>query len=374
MAWVVAMLLYVFFFDQGGGEIPAPTDVNIECHNFRNILFWNYSNPSLHPTFTVEIRSYSSAAIEYINTTSYQLDVTEKTKSIEDSFELTLKTIIGSEEYESSPITFSYNRDFKSKHECILDFPPLNISLTSGELYISFPHPLYIYNEFLDDKNDEDLEFFYKITEQSTSTFTVIFESNCSVENDVCSEQIVLEEFKAEDCFEFLIEGVISNVLTSTKETACNKRSIPPPTLNVPSVIAVTLTVIAIMLLGVLGFLLWCKKWIKRIPLPKVIASLMTTQNQPSMPQEPKKMSEDYPGYQPISSKDESSTSIAEVTEVKPIPKEPQDGSGFSESGGTVEDSDQSEDYGPSNGKSSDYDCPHVPCELSPGDVVKGYQ
>lgn len=45
-----------FFFSSS--TVPSATNVSVVCHNFVNVLYWNYSHPAEQLEFSVLVRPY----------------------------------------------------------------------------------------------------------------------------------------------------------------------------------------------------------------------------------------------------------------------------------------------------------------------------
>uniref|UniRef100_A0A4W5NXA2 Fibronectin type-III domain-containing protein n=1 Tax=Hucho hucho TaxID=62062 RepID=A0A4W5NXA2_9TELE len=378
--------------------VPPPVNVSLICHNFHNVIYWNYSEPSLQPQFNVEMtRKYSGAALICSNTSLYHCDVSSFTKVIEEGYRFILTAIVG-QNTNSSEISFTYDDTVYTDLmdvQCSLDFPPVNISVVSGQMIkVQFIHPFHIYKHaIIEDEWQDHMEFDYMVVAEDhlkEHRFT------CSCEQPhVCEAEIPVDGEMDKHCIK--IKGKMNNVHVSAHQNICIDEKHGD---SGPSYTALY-SVIPIVAMVVIAFIVWLiyrKLTSGSFPQPKILASMLSHMGSVRSLMHPERaiLSEIQTGGAPLlqtpveSLPDETLTVISTPQEevlCLPIGLKdqewsggevmlPNEGSGSSlavtRGLGLEVKSDFSE--------LSDYDCPHRPVifpvmeEMSPGDTVTGYK
>ncbi|KAB5582029.1 hypothetical protein PHYPO_G00182490 [Pangasianodon hypophthalmus] len=191
---------------------PAPTNLSVTCHNFKNMLYWNYSEPDLRPEFTINIHRYTSGLV-LVRTNQTYLDVSEYTEDT-DGYYITVEAQPeGSEEKVVSEGTrFSYSEDFDTDIECVVDFPALEISVQQHKLEFSFSHPCLVHNVEALKKNFEYIVLFNEVK----SSF------DCYCDEEVCTEEIQLYDNFYGRCVNVRVEGSVNGIPTEISRDVCD--------------------------------------------------------------------------------------------------------------------------------------------------------
>uniref|UniRef100_A0AAY5L2X3 Fibronectin type-III domain-containing protein n=1 Tax=Esox lucius TaxID=8010 RepID=A0AAY5L2X3_ESOLU len=200
--------------------VPPPVNVSAVCHNFHNVIYWNYSEPSLRPQFNVTIATlYSKDSIVCSNTSLYHCDVSSFTKEISNGYRIIVTAAVGPHT-NSSDILLSYDETMDSDVECWLDFPPVNISVASKEMIkVQFPHPLDKYKNDIrkDEMENHDL-FKYQIVTDNLTLHSL----ECSYIDDYeCLSEIPIDAAMDRHCIR--INGKLNYVQVSAQEMICTK-------------------------------------------------------------------------------------------------------------------------------------------------------
>uniref|UniRef100_A0A4W4F0T1 Fibronectin type-III domain-containing protein n=1 Tax=Electrophorus electricus TaxID=8005 RepID=A0A4W4F0T1_ELEEL len=198
----------VFFFLS---TVPPPTNLTLNCHNFHNVLYWNYSEPSLQPLFIVTIRNYEGPR-QLVNTSKNYLDISSYTQDADDAYFVSVVATLNESAIHSSgrSTQFTYG-EFSSKTKCTVDFPPLNISVWSRRFEINYRHPFYIYG--IETLNDT---FIYSSTIYS-----------CLVTELVCTEKMHLPESLYGSCMMVHFKGSVKGIQTDISRNVCSDRLDP---------------------------------------------------------------------------------------------------------------------------------------------------
>ncbi|XP_071762685.1 growth/differentiation factor 10b [Centroberyx gerrardi] len=126
-------------------HVFPPANVTLHCHNFRNVLHWNYSQLDLMPRFRIDIgsmrRRYEPL---WENSPNLRSDISFLSDPSDDYY-LTVTAVIGGNESDAAPaegIKFSYYEDSPSNQKCSVDLPPVNVTVKpDGIIEFSFLHP-----------------------------------------------------------------------------------------------------------------------------------------------------------------------------------------------------------------------------------------
>ncbi|XP_028845801.1 uncharacterized protein LOC114796081 isoform X2 [Denticeps clupeoides] len=93
------------------GSIKPPSNLTVSCHNLKNVIYWNYTDPSVKPVFKVEIRQYDSETMHTVNITETSLDISSYTDNIKTSYMVSVRAAVGFEVSEVETAEFSYDTD-----------------------------------------------------------------------------------------------------------------------------------------------------------------------------------------------------------------------------------------------------------------------
>ncbi|XP_064173334.1 interferon gamma receptor 1-like isoform X3 [Anguilla rostrata] len=233
VAPTVFMLLQLFL-DKGFSYVPPPDNVTIQCHNFKTVAYWNYSQPSLHPRFIVELFPYGSSREKnsrYLkpdsisesdsvkscfNITHRHCNVSEPVlRSIQLGFYLNVTAVVGLNRSEpAASAEFTYNSNEFQEKLCFLDFPPVNLSKSGGMLKLEFRHPFDIYRKALRHVNDKKYykSFTYEVLGQNMRLV-------CEREQGLCEELVSAPGAQEKPCIR--LKGTMNNIHIETAEEVC---------------------------------------------------------------------------------------------------------------------------------------------------------
>ncbi|XP_048061837.1 interferon gamma receptor 1-like [Megalobrama amblycephala] len=277
------------------GSVPSATNVSVVCHNFVNVLYWNYSHPAEQLKFSVLVKPYQSDP-QTVDTSQTYLDISNYSKDAADDYSVSVTAHVGQEKSESASIKFTYSEDFydaiQHKYKCSLDFPAVNDSVHKDVIEVSFWHPSLIYEQDIPDE-----EFIYTITHDQKKTSYL-----CFYDEDVCTAKIHLKQSLAGRCVELKFEGKIAAIPTYTYKNVCVPEQTPET--DHTGLIAALLGggfVLLFITVGVVWVLY--KKWNDWPKVPEVLRSIIPGQTttallpqseQPAFPQ-PQRF-----GHQPL--------------------------------------------------------------------------
>lgn len=253
------------------GFVPSATNVSVVCHNFVNVLYWNYSHPAEQLEFSVLVRPYYGDS-QTVDTSQTYLDISDYSNDAGDDYFVAVTAQVGQEKSESASIKFTYSIDYydekKHTYKCSMDFPAVNTSVHKDVIEVSFQHPYLLYEEEILNN-----EFKYTIThDQKKSSYS------CFADEDLCTTKIPLNQSVAGQCVELKFEGKIDAIPTYTYRNVC----VPPvtPETDHTEIIAALLGGAFVLLFITVG-VVWvlCKKW-KKIPkIPEVLRSIIPGQS-----------------------------------------------------------------------------------------------
>ncbi|XP_052427664.1 interferon gamma receptor 1-like isoform X2 [Carassius gibelio] len=366
-------VVYALLFPGVFGFVPSPTNVSVVCHNFVNVLYWNYSNPTEQMKFAIKVEPYESPS-QTVDTSQTYLDISSYSTDVEDDYLVLLTAHDGQEKSENVSIRFTYSKDYfdenKHKYKCSLDFPAVNTSVHKDVIEVSFQHPFKLYKQEI--MNDE---FTYTITHDEQ-----MVEYSCFEDEDLCNAEVHFNQSVAGQCVELKLEGVIAGIPSYTYSNVC----VPQPTPETDSaisshikdktgLIAALIGVGTIVLFITMGFVwLLCRKWSKIPKIPAFLRNVIPGQSPTTQP-EPTPISKMTPqGHTPLltdsfsydsfpsspTEKDCKENTILDdtVVDLPVVSEEDMEGEDF-------------EGFG----SSSDYDRPKFLQEMSPGDFTEGY-
>ncbi|NP_001117888.2 interferon gamma receptor 1 precursor [Oncorhynchus mykiss] len=277
MAWVrmVHISLILVLSQQVDSYVPPPVNVSVICHNFHNVIYWNYSEPSLQPQFNVEMtRKYSGAALVCSNTSLYHCDVSSFTKVIEEGYRFIL-TAVG-QNTNSSEISFTYDDTVYPDLvdvQCSLDFPPVNISAVSDQIIkVQFIHPFHIYKyAIIKNERPDHKEFDYMVvTEDHLKQHSFA----CSYkQHHVCEAEIPVDGKMDRHCIK--MKGKMNNVHVSAHQNICieGKHGDSGPSYTA---LYIVIPIVAMVVIAFIVWLIYSKLTSGSFPQPKILASILS--------------------------------------------------------------------------------------------------
>lgn len=357
------LLFFSAGFSQVSTKVSSPTDVRVTCHNFENVVYWNYSDPQLQPEFTIIIRRYIERFVTSLMTTKNYLDISNYTREAKEVYHVSVNTLNGSEG-NNNEFTFTYDEYFPLGKKCKVDFPSVNTSALKHTIEVSFEHPLDVYDF---EVAEELLRYTVKCNETDCGTY------ECT---DLCTAEIPIPESLYGSCFTLHFSGSISSTLLEGSEDVCS----PIETETRSDVRLITGVVCAalVLLLMVIVAGVEVYKKVTRSDSQRTISKILgiVSAEAPIVEPERPPMSEvrsishtpllitpDDDIFTPTTSAPEEVTHLPShfVTEVE-LPEE-------KDQRGSEEEED---DFGTFPG--GGYDRQKFPLEISPGDVVEGYR
>lgn len=399
VAPTVFMLLQLFL-DKSFSYVPPPENVTIECHNFRTVAYWNYSQPSLHPRFFVELFPYGSNSQmvgSCLNITHRHCNVSELVlRSVQHGFYLNVTAVVGLNRSEpAASAEFTYNSNEFQEKLCFLDFPPVKLSESDGMLKLEFPHPFNAYSKAL---RNVDNKKYYK-----SFTYKVLGQENmplvCEKMRGLCENHVSAPGVQENPCIR--LKGTMNNIHIATAEEVCLQKlnqtapTIQPPKGDLSLVLALVGAGAAMVVFAVCAGLVFRRKTKGSTTFPKIMASMLANPHSAKRLLQPETdATSEVLSVAPRSDSEQESpdgqvptgTLIPEEGSRFPIGKvigrggsfsegQTYDGLGGSEQGSRSEEEEQ-ENSACRGVESSGYDRPHVSLtfEISPGDRVQGYK
>ncbi|XP_053476508.1 interferon gamma receptor 1-like isoform X1 [Ictalurus furcatus] len=230
--------------------VPVLTNVSVTCHNFKNVLYWNYSEPELETAFNIEIHEYEGEP-KSARTNQTSLDVSEYTRDAGNSYYITVEAQPKGSDLNVSSVglSFSYNEDFNSDFRCVVDFPVLEVSVLPHTLELSFKHPYYVHKD--ESLNDE---FLYDISFNQTQS-----EYSCFVDDDICTADIHLIESLYGRCMSLHIKGYVNRIPTEISTNVCGAGAPVTPTDWTLILTILVCCVFGLLILIILGIVFYKK-------------------------------------------------------------------------------------------------------------------
>ncbi|XP_070975869.1 interferon gamma receptor 1-like isoform X2 [Oncorhynchus clarkii lewisi] len=277
MAWVrmVHISLILVLSQQVVSYVPPPVNMSLICHNFHNVIYWNYSEPSLQPQFNVEMtRKYSGAALVCSNTSLYHCDVSSFTKVIEEGYRFIL-TAVG-QNTNSSEISFTYDDTVYPDLvdvQCSLDFPPVNISAVSDQIIkVKFIHPFHIYKyAIINNERPDHKEFHYMVVAEDPlkqHSFACSYK-----QHHVCEAEIPVDGKMDRHCVK--MKGKMNNVHVSAHQNICieGKHGDSGPSYTA---LYIVIPIVAMVVIAFIVWLIYSKLTSGSFPQPKILASILS--------------------------------------------------------------------------------------------------
>uniref|UniRef100_A0A8C2GDH1 Interferon gamma receptor 1-like n=1 Tax=Cyprinus carpio TaxID=7962 RepID=A0A8C2GDH1_CYPCA len=332
---------------------PSPTNVSIVCHNFVNILYWNYSSPTEQTKFSVLVNPYESAS-QTVDTSQTYLDISSYSRNADDDYLVFVTAHDGQEKSENVSIRFTYSKDYfdrnKHKYKCSLDFPAVNTSVHKDVIEMFFQHPFMLHKQDLLNE-----EFTYIVTHDEQ-----LISYSCFEDEELCTAEIHFNQSIAGPCVELKLEGMIAGIPSYTYRNVCVPQQTPET--DKTGIIAALLGGGAIVLFIIIGFvwLLW-RKWSK---IPQMSQGLWCSISRES--------------HTMLVSQTEPTDICPVTSQALPSSQSEEDSKAVSTLDDTVVDlrevSEEDKDGGDSEGfvRSSDYDSPKFLQEMVPGDFTEG--
>ncbi|XDV50908.1 hypothetical protein PO909_019894 [Leuciscus waleckii] len=344
--------------------VPSATNVSVVCHNFVNVLYWNYSDPAEEMRFSVLVKPYESDDPRTVYTSQMYLDFSNYSNDAADDYIVDVTAYVGQEKSEPASIRFTYSKDYYDEkthtNKCSLDFPAVNTSGHKDVIEVSFWHPSLFYEHGIPNE-----EFKYTVT-YDEETFT----DSCFEDEDLCITQIHLNQSLAGHCVELKFEGKIAAIPTHTSRSVC----VPPlQTHTDHSVLIMAFLGVGVVMFFIIAGVVWIlsKKWSKIPKFPEALRNFISGQTPTTLhPQPEDNLSSPTAsdGHKPLltevsyptslDEKDcETTTDLANTEADEPqVPEEDDDDDDF-----TV------------CGQSSDYNSPKCLIEMSHEDFAEGY-
>ncbi|XP_066535652.1 interferon gamma receptor 1-like [Hoplias malabaricus] len=367
MKWTKFSLFFAFFAVSLGQVfclVSPPTNLSVNCHNFENILYWNYSDPIQEPKFSVEIKNYKNDEIYTVNTSQKYLDITNYTDDPGNVYFISVTAIQFVSEHSNSlgSTMFTYSSDFQSQSKCMVDFPEVNVSVFGHTIEISFYHPYVVYDE-----ESLDNEFTYTITCNET-------ECGKNVCDELCKQTVHLPENLYGQCFTLHLQGTANDISLESSIQVCSSIVNPPDT---PLLITIILCSAIIMLMLTVAGVIVYKKLTQSDSQRALFSKILGIVSQdPSIvnPEQPTVSQVTSVSHTPLMiTVDEDLVTLIQTspTEVNHLPIPPPTELEFNED----QEAEASEEDDDINFDSfSGYDRKKFPLEMSPGDEVEAYR
>ncbi|XP_062851068.1 interferon gamma receptor 1-like [Trichomycterus rosablanca] len=347
------------------GFVPAPSNISLTCHNFQNIFYWNYSEPNLQPEFIITVKGYKSG-IQFVRTNQTYLDVSDYSRVVDDVYLVSVTAQVGeSQSITSENIDFTYYEDFNSKITCVMDFPTPNVTVLEHKVKFSFYNPFSIYKvNFLQDV------FTYTVTYNETTSY-----HDCFEDQDLCTEEIDLQESLFGQCISLHFKGSISISTNITRE--CCGESMDSPKTDW----AIILTILACIGFAIAILILTGAVFIKNLTKPDTESNgailpkhldLGTADRVVHIPEQPVLSQVTSDGWTPLieSNQDfppQTSNTFEEITHI------PLNNSSSTESAGEQEPDEEDTRDEDGTESFSGYDSKKFLVDMGSGDVVDAY-
>ncbi|XP_028845802.1 interferon gamma receptor 1-like isoform X3 [Denticeps clupeoides] len=308
-----------------------------------------------------------------VNITETSLDISSYTDNIKTSYMVSVRAAVGFEVSEVETAEFSYDTDLGVQQSCAMDFPSLNVTTEPGRITFRFLYPLFLHKDLV-----EKEKFTY-------STFTShddkTWEMSCLLTDDFCSGSVFTNESTGH-CIILKVDGFYGSLQLTTDRTVCIKDGIQCHVY----IILGTVTFLIILVVIVVVLLIW-RRVIKEqvLHFTSVIPSSLSpnsgTGDSTLKPESPCLSPVVTTGQTPLLTLEDcgkGDTVLSESCDVIlenghfpiGVPAASEEELVEPES---KYDYEQRGTLDATMLERSDYDSPHCPLEMSPGDMVDGY-
>uniref|UniRef100_A0A668A2P2 Fibronectin type-III domain-containing protein n=1 Tax=Myripristis murdjan TaxID=586833 RepID=A0A668A2P2_9TELE len=254
-----------------------PANVTLQCHNFRNVLYWNYSQISPELRFRVFVGALSRSVLSYllfpcshydpvwVDPSNLSADLSFLHDPKDDYF-IHVSAVIGENVSARAPpggIKFSYFMHSPSNRTCSVDLPPVNVTVHPGGIKFSFQHPSLLYDQLLDDQpsptNEQELHCVLCLQKEH-------YRHDFSCLDSVCEEELPLDVEQETYCLR--INGHWEGVDVRATQEYCTKAQTNYIALYV------VLPLLACLVIGLIFFMVFRKQTSSLFSLP---ASMVRT-------------------------------------------------------------------------------------------------
>ncbi|KAJ8248001.1 hypothetical protein GJAV_G00237040 [Gymnothorax javanicus] len=281
------VLLAFLMILKEGFSVPPPVNLTVQCHNLSVMAYWNYSQPSLQPNFTVKLIPYTGdrqIVKTCANISHHHCDVSRLVlRSVLDSYYLNVTAVVGSEHSEdASSLEFTYNMNMVEDQHCSLDFPSANLSVWGDVLTLQFPHPWDVYRAALqqEKKNQKRYrKFSYLVHFPGQKSESLKLECDWMRGGRGCERHLPVSEAQEKHCL--TLEGRMNDILVASAEEICVENQ-PLPTRrpqedNLMAALAVVIAFVVLVVLAVIAILAYRRKTKGTSAIPKIVASLLAS-------------------------------------------------------------------------------------------------
>ncbi|KAL7877342.1 hypothetical protein SRHO_G00039850 [Serrasalmus rhombeus] len=350
-----------------------PTNVSVSCHNFKNVVYWNYSDPSQKPEFAVTIGVYKGEQPPVLKTTESYLDISNYTDEADNVYDVYVEAWLnGSENARSSQVVkFTYSQDFPKSSlfsKCVVDFPDIDVLALQHTVELSFVHPYVLYDS--ESLNDD---FTYTVTCNETECGN----AECSIDEDLCTDVMHIPEDLYGRCFSIHLAAYINSIPIETSKEVCS-----PPISKLDVTLITSLVCIGV---GVLFIFIAAGAMMYKKVTPPESQNAIISKVLRMVKTDPSVMDPERPTVSEVRSISHTPLLITpdDVMSISTSPSPPAENTHFpvqpitdvdlvedQEHGGGEED----DDFNGFSDSFSGYDCQKFPLEMSPGDTVEAYR
>ncbi|XP_055365715.1 interferon gamma receptor 1 [Betta splendens] len=210
--------------------VPPPTDVTVSCQNVNTTVSWKHAEET-ETRFQVTLKGADPRTL-VIETLARELDLTrflwDSMDSCMDNYYVEVTALWdGTQSAAVRSISFSFNSLKPPRLMCLLDFPPVELTVGESGAMVSFQNPLRFYEELKRvTRQDVGASFTYSVATQRKQ-----FNASCSKDELVCRRDVVFSEgeerfvtlsgrFCKRDCLGEVVfrttEPIFQNDLTSS--------------------------------------------------------------------------------------------------------------------------------------------------------------
>ncbi|KAL7890421.1 hypothetical protein AOLI_G00026790 [Acnodon oligacanthus] len=349
-----------------------PTNVSVSCHNFKNVVYWNYSDPSQKPEFAVTIGVYKGEHPPVFKTTERYLDISDYTDEAENVYDVYVEALLnGSDAKLSEVVKFTYSQDFPRSalfSKCVVDFPDVDVSASQHTVKLSFVHPYDVYDS--ESLNDN---FAYTVTCNETECWN----AECYIDEPQCNEVMHIPEDLYGHCFSVHLKGYINSIPIETSKEVCSPPNNLPDVTLITSLVCIGVGVLVIFIAA--GAMMYKKVTVPESQNAIISKVLGMVKTDPSVmdPERPTVSEVRSISHTPllitpddVMSLSTSPSPPAEITHISVLPTTDVESLEDQEHGGGEED----DDFDGFSDSFSGYDCRKFPLEMSPGDTVEAYR
>ncbi|KAG7220260.1 hypothetical protein INR49_018316 [Caranx melampygus] len=142
--------------------VPPPENVTLSCDNLKTTVSWDYRDREPGTSF---IGATAETSDLHFDLTSFVWESPQHYTAFHSVNVTAVRQHRKSKPVKSNSLSFSKNK--KAHVNCLLDFPPVNLTVDKSGRTIRFENPLSFYSELRQAVNETDVSFEFSVSSNS---------------------------------------------------------------------------------------------------------------------------------------------------------------------------------------------------------------